>query len=501
MSWNWDWQSGAHTVTLQIEGAATELTTANNTLDHRTDAHYLEILVHPYFVQAFSGYRNLVGTYSFQDWLQAQVAQLNQRLAAAIYPDTPDGIADRIRIDVITETVKVGGDEVVGNLAYDGRWTFRTEQDYKRTPENEAWISAENYAQRYAAGIDWGLIHELAHQLGVIDLYQLNVSPSAGNEVQQDLPLLSGFIWRYPGLMGGGDARPYDGTHFSDHTARALVANSGYRRGYFGEYLYDLPAEVWVQVLDREGEPVPQASITAYQTQFNVLSDESVFGGWTDDEGRFQLPNRPVSHPITTATGHPLHPNPFGDIDVVGRNGQLLIRVESDEPGLLYAWLPITELNQAAWRGHDVYTVKLQTHFPHDSDLEVVNPLVRTQGNQVELDWDSPATEVSYNIYRGVWPSYYPFTRIATGITTTSFSTVITTSSRFAVTTVRSDGSESGFGEIARAEMLYAPAGLAWLPASDQCPAGRVMVVDGHSGARLDLLPPDCESSACRLAG
>ncbi len=352
----------------------------------------------------------MVGTFSFQDWLQAQAAQLNQRLANAVYPDTPDGIADRIRIDVITETVKVGSGEVIGNLAYDGRWTFRTEQDYKRTPENEARISAENYVQRFVAGTDWGLIHELAHQLGVIDLYQLNVSLSAGNKVQQDLPLLSGFNWRYPGLMGGGDARSCDSTHFSDHTARSFVANSGYRRGYFGEYLYDLPAEVWVQVLDREGEPVPQASITAYQTQFKVLNDTSVFGGWTDDEGRFQLPNRPISPAITTATGHSLKPNPFGDIDVVGRNGQLLIRVDHDNQ-TFFAWLPITDLNMAAWRGHDIYTVRLRTHFPHESGLGVVNPSVRTQGNQVELGWESPVTGVSYNIFRGVWPSFFPSSR------------------------------------------------------------------------------------------
>ncbi len=534
LTWDWAWQSGAHTVTLHIEQAATELTTVNNTLDHRTDAHYLEILVHPYFVQAFSGYRNLVGTYSFQDWLQAQFAQLNQRMAAAVYPDSPDGIADRIRIDVITETVQVGGDEVVGNREYDGRWTFRTEQDYKRTPENEAWISAENYVRRYAAGIDWGLIHELAHQLGVIDLYQLNVSPSSGNEVQDGLPLLSGFIWRYPGLMGGDDVRPYDSTSFSDHTARALVGNSGFRRGYFGEYLYDLPSEIWLQVLDREGAPVSQASVTAYQTQFGVLSDVSVFDGQTDSEGRFLLPNRPVSHPITTATGHVLHPNPFGDIDVVGRNGQLLIQVERDDQTFLM-WLPITELNKAAWQGYDVYTVVLQTHFPHVSGLAVVNPQVRTQGNQVELEWNSSATELSYNviahplppsippptegsqkpphdvggieggewprynIYRGVWPSFYPFTKIAQGISAPSFSTVITTTSRFAVTAVWPDGSESGFGEIARAEMLYAPAGLAWLPASARRPDGEVMVVDRHSGARLDLIPPDCEAPTCAL--
>ncbi len=59
------------------------------------------------------------------------------------------------------------------------------------------------------------------------------------------------------------------------------------------------------------------------------------------------------------------------------------------------------------------------------------------------------------------------------------------------------DGSESGFGEIPHAEMLYAPAGLAWLPVGEQRPAGEIIVVDRHRGARLDMLPPDCETSAC----
>ena len=296
LSWNWAWQSEMHTITLRLEDGD-ELITANNTLDHRTDAHYLEILVHPYYVEAFSQHLNLIGTYSFHDWLQAQFTQMNQRLAVAVYPDAPNGIADRIRIDVITETVKVGGDEVVGNLAYDGRWTFRTERDYKRTPEDEAWISALNYAHRFANGIDWGLIHELTHQLGVIDLYQLNVSPSAGNEVldQEGLPLLTGFQWPHPGLMGGDDARPYNSQYYSEHTAMALNQNTGYRRGYFGEYLFDLPAEIRLQVHDREGFPVVGASIEAYQTQRNVVSAEPVIVGETDAEGLFLLPNRPVS--------------------------------------------------------------------------------------------------------------------------------------------------------------------------------------------------------------
>ena len=369
LSWRWAWQSGAHTVTLHVEGVETERITANNTLDHRTDAHYLEILVHPYFVEAFAQTHNLIGSYSFHDWLQAQFVQMNQRLAGAVYPDTPNGVADRIRIDVITETVKVGGDEVFGNRAFDGRWTFRTERDYKRTPEDEAWTSALNYAQRFANGIDWGLIHELTHQLGIIDLYQLNVSPSAGNLVldQEGLPLLAGFQWPHPGLMGGDSSWPYDTTsHYSEHTAMALNQNSGYRRGYFGEYLFDLPTEIRLQVLDREGLPVVGASIEAYQTRYNVVGAEPVIVGQTDTHGLFPLPDRPVTPTLTTATGHLFGPNPYGPIDVVGRNGQMLLRVRKDDQEL-FRWLPITEMNKAAWRGSDTFTVTLATHFGHDA--------------------------------------------------------------------------------------------------------------------------------------
>ena len=222
--WQWSWQGGAHTISLELAALDGEGVIANNQLDHRTDAHYLEILVHPYYIAAFAQRPNLIGSHSFADWLQAQFAQMNQRLAAATYPDLPAGIPDRIRIDRIIVTDAVGGDIVTSTLDYDGRWTFRTETDYKDTPENEAWESAQNYARTFANGIDWGLIHELAHQLGVIDLYQLNVSPSAANSLTDasGLPLLSGFYWQHPGLMGGDDARPYDGTHFSEHTALAL---------------------------------------------------------------------------------------------------------------------------------------------------------------------------------------------------------------------------------------------------------------------------------------
>lgn len=493
LTWTWAWQSGPHTITLALGVLEDELTPANNRLDHRTDAHYLEVLVHPYFVEAFRRYRNLVGSYSFADWLQAQFAQMNQRLAAAVYPETPHGVPDRIRIDVITTTVAVGGDQVVGHLDFDGRWTFRPERDYRDTPQNEAWESAERYARTFAAGIDWGLIHELAHQLGLIDLYQLNVSPSDGNRVHdgQGLPLLAGFYWARPDLMGGDDVAPYDATHFGPHAAMALVRNTGYRRGYFGEYLYDLPTVIRVQVLDRRDRPVPAATVSAYQTERNVVGRDPVFTGLTDATGVFTLPNRPVSPTLTTATAHTLRPNPFGRIDVVGRNGQMLLRVALDDQEF-FVWLPLTELNKLAWRGRDAVTLTLRTHFPGESTLPPPDGLeVHTAGEQVVLHWSPVAGAVGYNLYAGVWPGYYPFRLLRAGITETTVTAVITTSTRFAVTSIAPEGSESGFSAIGRAELLHAPRGLVWEPTSPYATRGRLLVVDAHTGGLVALLPPE----------
>jgi len=79
----------------------------------------------------------------------------------------------------------------------------------------------------------------------------------------------------------------------------------------------------------------------------------------TDESGLAALPNRGITG-IVTATGHQLRPNPFGEIDVVGRNGVFLIEMEG--PCTNYEWLTIVELNLAYWQGDTdeaVFTKKL----------------------------------------------------------------------------------------------------------------------------------------------
>jgi hypothetical protein len=220
----WPWPAAPFSVTLDPAAALHEVTRANNVRGVHSDALYLEVLVHPLVDAAFGRRANLAGSWSFADWMQAQVQAMNANLAASVYPAAPHGAADRMRIDRIVVTEDVSGDTVLGALDYDGRWTFRVEPDDPDTPQDEGVLSAEAYAAAFAGQVDWGLIHELTHQIGAIDLYQLNVAGSFQNQVLDGdgRPLLMGFQWPRPDLMGGGD--------LGDHRVKLLDGDGAARR-------------------------------------------------------------------------------------------------------------------------------------------------------------------------------------------------------------------------------------------------------------------------------
>lgn len=482
----WPWATAPHTVSLTLAPAAnlTETSRSNNRLDNRTDALYLDVAVHPLVAEAFGRRRNLTGSWSFADWIQAQFAAMNATLAGSTYPAAPAAAQDRVRIDRITVTEDVGGDVVTSTLAFDGRWTFRVERDDPDTAEDEAAASAEAYAAAVAAGVDWGLVHELAHQIGVIDLYQLNVAGSYQNSVPDadGRPLLLGFEWPNPGLMGGGDRADHPWTAFDNHTVIALNRNHGFRRGYFGEYLFDLPTQSSLRVLDNAGQPLPGSQVTIYQTEGGEVAGRPVIEGLTDEQGRLALPNRALPlGGVTTATGHALVPNPFGAIDVVGRNGQLLVQVAQGDQRF-FAWWPITEFNLAAWRGETAYERVLATHLPPaGAPLPPAQLDGQVDGSTVTLRWQpSPAAGVvAYRLYRGVEPAFYPFALIET-TTDLSYTGPLEQTARFAVTAVDSLGRESGFSPIFRAPRLVDPVAVAVDPLT-----GERTVLDRHSGALI----------------
>jgi len=209
-------------------------------------------------------------------------------------------------------------------------------------------------------------------------------------------------------------------------------------RGHFGDYYFALPAENFLQIVDVNGLPVAGATVEIFQrgvvvdktqppqqqagvTFYAVVEDgnfghpvssDPVIVGATDAQGLLRLPNRPVQE-VRTLNGYHRRPNPFGNINVVGQRGLLLVRVtKHDRP--CYYWLEITDFLIAYLRGHtERFTITLRTPYgspdspPAPRNLQVE----RVDENQVRLRWDAPAITrdqhyndliVAYRVYRRV---------------------------------------------------------------------------------------------------
>ena len=363
-----------------------EASTNNNYLIIGSHDLTLSIWVEQGLYDVFNRELNLVGTHSFEDWIQAQIAQMNERFEQAKYAVSPDGILDRVRIDKIVIDPELDADFPFpgpvcatypadpDGFLIDGGWLFK-DGDVTNTFGVNQWYESYVTEQLFPGGprrvmtVDFGLIHELTHQLGIIDLYRMNLinEPESNYRFQvtdvngqvipaSNLPTF-GFcqlLFLHPGIMAGGDTSPYDDpTYYESHTAGGLNSNFRMRRGYFGEYLFDTPQTTFIRVVDSNGTPLANVDVRLYQKDAltEVFDDTPEITGATDAEGRMQLLNREVVVPITTATGHVLQPNPFGQIFHEGENGTMFVKVIQNNQEF-YGWLFILDLNLAYWSGN-----------------------------------------------------------------------------------------------------------------------------------------------------
>ena len=481
LNWSWDHTlvgdrlSGEHTVAFVADptGALGEAAVGNNTREDRTDALSLAIFFGQALYDELDTTVNGAGTRSSEDWIQWQVAQMNERLAQAVYPTSPAGVLSRVRIDHIEVCADVGACMTAHDeRAQDGRWQF---------------LDTAGYVDQFATEIDWGLIHELAHQIGLIDLYQMDIAdwmnqvPDASGE-----PLWIEIRWPDGGLMAGGSTDPHgDSTYLSSHSAAGLSSHHGYRRGYYGEYLFDVPLTTTLVILDNNGLPVPGAELALFQkTEAQELPSAPVIEGQTDVEGQFTLPDRPAQGHTTTRTGHTLRDTPFGRLHVVGMTGIFVgrIRARGHEEFFRY---DITQANLAYWSGLTrTHAVSLQTHIPATDAPSPPPSLVpeRIEDSRVTLAWTeslSP-TVVGYNVYRAERYDW-TFTRVHTATAALMYSEEFPHEYqyRYAVTVVDTSGRESGFSEVARVPHLVRP----WGVAVDS--VGNRLIAENHHGRVL----------------
>ena len=347
MQWPGNDSNPVVTFTIDPDDNVEELLKNNNSLVDWIKGHTIGFYFNPPAYESLT-FSNEPGQtiQSPEHWVHSNIYRLNELLAEA-------GVDDRVR----TELFLVSDDRHLSSnheLRYymDGWWPIL---------DNFGIYSVEGYEGR--PEIDYGLLHEVMHQLGVIDIYQMDLGlvnvflPDANRPGQMagcGTDYWNAFYECYRFTEDGiGDLMAYLNHWIGPHTAGGLRSNTGHRRGFFGEYLYDTPRNTSVRVLDSDGRPFPDIALRFYQKEVRGTGDalDAVpeFQVTTDDTGVAALPNRGITG-IVTATGHQLRPNPFGEIDVVGRNGIFIIEME----GPLctnYEWLTLVDLNLAYWNG------------------------------------------------------------------------------------------------------------------------------------------------------
>lgn len=376
----WRWQEGFHHVTFKIVTEQPEIATINNEATDPLWGFGLVYIVHPGRVNVWHQNRTAYGTFSWEDYYRWHIDIMNLLFAASVYPSAPEGIKARVRLDriIYADDVEAAAKNRVlsDGIAYDqGAWVWLDEQDKKRKwePPTKEWRNQT----------EWSLPHELGHQLGLTDLYVLDYGgheyhtmPDNGDKIAhfQNHPITM-MHWHGPHL-------------WSEVCAGYLNMTWDKPRGHYGDFYFAIPKENFLHIVDVNGIGVPNAKVEIFQrgvvvdknappgsdggvTYFQVVEDgnfdrpvskDPVIVGTTDEFGMFRLPNRPVKE-VRTLNGFHRRPNPFGNINVVGQRGLMLVRVtKNDRP--CYFWLEVTDFNVAWFRGNkEKFVTVLKTPY------------------------------------------------------------------------------------------------------------------------------------------
>ena len=366
----WNWLDGNHTVEFTIDpaGQITETSEANNVVEDRTNGlavgFWVEESVHAYFHE----YQHElgIGSNSWEDWTQRQMARWNEHCENAVYPTSPQGVLDRVRIDKIV-VVPDGALPLAGGLpgnhpdrndkTVDLMWGFPA-----TLLDGSMYTDHTNLWEGNAFYLEGSLIHELGHARYLIDNYGYDVAnndsvqqvqiyedgqPVAGSEW---MPFLAWDSVLYYNQNGGIMTGPWRA--WSPYGAAALNLIAGQRAsqgnynapGNIGVFLQDLPENNHVRFVDTGGQPLAGANVRVYQAEPGP--------GWYGKviDNTYELPY------TTDADGYVHMPrNPFADGPIVhtyGRaNGIAVLRIEHGDD-LWYRFMEVPDFNLQYWQGN-----------------------------------------------------------------------------------------------------------------------------------------------------
>lgn len=375
----WTWQDGNHTVKLVADpaGLVTELSEVNNAIEDRINGISAGFWVEQSAFDYFHEYQHElgIGSNSWQDWIQRQMRSHNQLCAEAIWPNTPQGVLDRVRIDKIV-VVPDGALPLNGGLptnhpdtsdhTVDLEWGFPASQ---LPPNSTFYADHVSLAEDNPFHLEPSLVHELAHARYLIDSYGFDVANNGAfggsDQVQiwegdvfvagsAYMPFLAWDVVLYYNESGGVMTGPY-GFHWSPYEAGALNRIAGRRAVCgnvnascnIGEYLQDLPANNHVRFVDPLDRPYANANVRIYRAAgapewYGKVFDNTWDAEYTTDaSGYAHLPRNPF-----TDGGPIVHT--YGEA-----NGVMILRIEQAGQ-IWYRFLEVSSFNMQYWQGNTV---------------------------------------------------------------------------------------------------------------------------------------------------
>lgn len=379
IDYDWNWTFDRHTVGLVLDpwDEVFEYEEGNNEVTVYTNAiaagFYVEQSLYDYFHE--HQHKLKANSNSWEDWAQRHVSRWNAMFANAIYPQCPDGVLDRIRLDAI-HVVPDGALPLAGGLpsnhpnkndrTIDLQWGFTAEMLNGTFYSNHTSRSDNN--PFYFEG---SLMHELGHARYLIDLYGFNIhDDGTGNTIDilengelivpRYLPL--NYYTPKTGLMNGQYTfvDPYSPACMNLIAGHRAVMGNYNSPGNIGVFMDDLADNNFLIIKDTDGNILVGASVEVYQAEgqtgswYGKYFDDTpdIFELTTDSEGKVNAGSNPFAN-----DGHISHTYGISE-------GCAIVRVEHNSL-VGYKVIESTDFNIAYWMGDTV-----NAYFELEFDLQ-----------------------------------------------------------------------------------------------------------------------------------
>jgi hypothetical protein len=376
----WKWTRERHEIVFEIntDGSVAETNARNDRLLVYSDALGIGIYAERTFWNGIAAQVKAagIGATTFDDWMQRQARHFNEAARYAIYPDTPNGVNDRWRIDEIhlvddgalpltppyTEARDWGAPAAglgglypnVADHTVDMQWGFTASQ-VTYWPETTPWIFM----------LGNSLVHEWSHARSMIDTYAWDISTDTDQFHMSPAPFPASrstvvYSSHDAGMMHFNWARidPYTAAAMNQMTGRRAVRGNYNEPWDLGWFLDDLPAMNRIHLSRMDGSPIANQKVSIYMAR--PITTSSNYGMSYDDPPDVNLTTDAggvVSLPRATFPSHI-------SANVDRSNGTAVVKI-NDQGTLRWAYIESLDLNMAYWRGnHDVADVTVFADAP-----------------------------------------------------------------------------------------------------------------------------------------